>query len=61
MDTDTDTGDRHILQIKFAQSYVITYYKKAKQQKAMQIDNIKLPIPKCQFQIANFTLQIENC
>ena len=35
MDTDTDTGDRHIPQIKFAPSYVITYYKIPNQQKAI--------------------------
>ena len=30
---DTDTGDRHILQITFVPSFVITYYKIANQQK----------------------------
>ena len=35
MDTDTDTGDRHILQITSGPSYVITYYKIVYQQKVI--------------------------
>ena len=54
-----DTGDRHILQITFVPSYVITYYKIANQQKAIankkyQSANSKVPIPNCQLKIANW-------
>ena len=58
---DTDTGDRHILQITFGPSYVITYYKIANQQKAIEARQYQIADSKVPVQIANWKLPIENC